>query len=187
MNKGFITVGRIVVLATLAALPTSVVAADRSASIGTETYRLPAIETYREVVERPLFAPDRRPAPVAVDAGLATAVVLTGVILLPQARYAVIKEGTAPVRSVAEGTHLSVGTIERITRDGISLRLTDGRVAAMTVVRPASARPTAVAQLSSGGEPAPTPRPTPPYAGKPAVAGDGARDAPLPPGTRSDR
>lgn len=177
MSDGFITAGRVLVLAALAGLPTSVVAEDLGANVRAEAYHLPAIDTYREVVERPLFAPDRRPAPVAIDAGSAVAVVLTGVILLPQARYAVVKEGTAPVRSVAEGAHLSVGTVERITRDGISLRLADGHIAALTVVRPASAQATAMAQLSSGGGTMPTPRPTPPYTGKTAAGGDGERDA----------
>jgi hypothetical protein len=177
---------RIAMLASLASLPASLAAAQ-----GAEAFHMPAIDTYREIVDRPLFSSDRRPAPVLADRGAVASVVLTGVIVLPETRLAVIKEGTAPARSVPEGTQLGIGTIEQVTRDGISLRLADGRIAAMTVVRPVAAQAAAAANPSRAAAiptaiadmPVPAdlpqieaPRPSPPYIGQPATA-----DIPAPP------
>ncbi len=191
MTNRFATASRTVLflLGALAALPQPARAADDPLlAAGAETYKFPAIETYREIVERPLFAADRRPAPVAMaaDKGLASTIMLTGVILLPEARYAVVKEGAAAVRSVTEGTHLSAGTVERITAEGISLRLADGRIAAMAVVRPALAQvamsqttATEVATVAQGSiQQMPTPHPSAPYAGAVAAADDGRPAAP---------
>ena len=95
----------------------------------------PGIAGYHEIVERPLFTPSRRPAPqaaVQVDAA-PESMVLMGVIVLPTARYAVIKEGTAPARSVVEGAQVAAGMVERIMPQGITLHTADGSVLAMPV------------------------------------------------------
>ncbi|HEY1723148.1 MAG TPA: hypothetical protein VGG27_18030 [Magnetospirillaceae bacterium] len=88
-------------------------------------YVPPTVDTFHDIIERPLFSPKRRPAPqMATDA--AGPVRLMGVVLLPDARYAMIKEGTAAPQLTAEGTQISSGIIEKVTADGIILRGTDG-------------------------------------------------------------
>lgn len=83
------------------------------------TGALAPLESFSEVIERPLFAPDRKrhikPAPVP-PAGKP---VLSAIIMLKDRRYAVLREGNAPARRVNEGDSIDGMTVKRILRDRI--------------------------------------------------------------------
>jgi len=69
----------------------------------------PPTERFAEIAQRPLFVPERRPQqdsepPKPVPPPVAPALVVQGVVLLPEGRYAVIQHGNPPkLEAVAEG------------------------------------------------------------------------------------
>jgi hypothetical protein len=111
----------------------SALARDEDGGPQNTDFRPPPIEAYHEIVERPLFAPTRRPPVAAAVKGSAASVGLTGVVVLPGNRFAMIKEGSSPTRSVPEGATIAAGVIEKITADGIILRRTDGHTESVRV------------------------------------------------------
>lgn len=83
-----------------------------------------------EVLARPLFSPNRRPAvAVAEPAPAPTDVVLTGVAITPERRVALIAVGTPRLtRRLTEGEAIEGRVVESILPDRVRLRRTDGRI-----------------------------------------------------------
>jgi general secretion pathway protein N len=87
---------------------------------------LPPIESYAEVMARPLFSASRRPAPqqVAQRGSLEPAsLALTGIILSSQSRTALVQEAKSPkpIR-LAEGQEVQGWTVQSILPDRIVIR-----------------------------------------------------------------
>lgn len=89
------------------------------------------LESFSEVIERPLFAPDRKRHVKAAPAPPAGRPVLTAIVLLKDKRYAVLREGDAPARRVNEGDRIGGATVKKILRDRIVTVSADGTEAAM--------------------------------------------------------
>jgi hypothetical protein len=88
----------------------------------------PPASRYLEIAERPLFIPDRRPQP-GVEAKppapppAAPVLLVEGVVLSQEHRYAVIQHGNPPkLESVAEGAMIDGWQVEHIDPGAISLR-----------------------------------------------------------------
>lgn len=84
------------------------------------------LESFSEVIERPLFAPDRKRPIKAAPALPAGQPVLTAIVLLKDKRYAVLREGDAPARRVNEGDSIGSATVRKILRDRIVTVAVDG-------------------------------------------------------------
>lgn len=86
----------------------------------------PPLERLSDVIERPIFAPDRKRhiklAPVAAP-GKPT---LTAVILLKDKRYAMLREGDSAARRLTEGETIGGMTIKKIMRDRVVAVSGDG-------------------------------------------------------------
>ena len=89
------------------------------------------LESFSEVIERPLFAPDRKRHIKAAPAAPAGQPVLTAIILLKDKRYAVLREGDAPARRVKEGDSITGATVKKILRDRVVTVAADGTETAM--------------------------------------------------------
>jgi general secretion pathway protein N len=91
-------------------------------------FDLPPASRYVEIAERPLFIPDRRPQPdVAPAAALpgppAPALLLQGVVLSSEHRYAVIQHGNPPkLESIAEGATVDGWHVDHIDAHAVTLR-----------------------------------------------------------------
>jgi hypothetical protein len=82
-------------------------------------FALPPISSYAEIVERPLLSPNRRPAQTA---GQDTPFTVTGIIVSPGMRSAVVTHGTPPIMSrVVEGQEIDGWTVQSIRSDHIIL------------------------------------------------------------------
>jgi hypothetical protein len=95
------------------------------------------------ILDRPLFSPDRRPAPGAPIAVAAAGVPrLTGIIMTPDRAVAIFRddEGAKPL---VEGPGGSVGgwVIATIAADGVSLRKVDARITVRPEFDASSATP----------------------------------------------
>lgn len=90
------------------------------------TGALAPLENFSEVIERPLFAPDRKRHIKAAPAAPAGEPVLTAIIMLKEKRYAVLREGNASARRVNEGDSIHGRTVKRILRDRIVTVASDG-------------------------------------------------------------
>ena len=90
---------------------------------------LEQLERYREVLARPLFSPSRRPPEIPPqDATPMGIVTLTGVVITPTRRIAVITDGgAARSRQVREGDDLGNAVVGRILKDRIELKTPEGR------------------------------------------------------------
>jgi hypothetical protein len=90
---------------------------------------LEQIERYKEVLARPLFSPSRRPAEIPPqDATPMGIVTLTGVVITPTRRIAVVTDGgAARSRQVREGDDLGNAVVGRILKDRIELKTPEGR------------------------------------------------------------
>jgi type II secretory pathway component PulC len=105
-------------MATLVCLAPAVAAADAS--------RLPPIDAFGDVLERPLFAPDRRRhAADPPNATVAPPFSLRGIIIEGGTRIALIAEGDK-TRRVVEGQPLRGGRLIGILPDRIVLTTADG-------------------------------------------------------------
>lgn len=84
------------------------------------------LASFSEVIERPLFAPDRKRHIKAVPVSPAEKPVLTAIILLKDKRYAVLREADAPARRVNEGDSIGGLMVMKILRDRIVTVAADG-------------------------------------------------------------
>lgn len=124
------------------------------------------LESFSEVIERPLFSPDRKRHIKAAPAPPAGQPTLTAIILLKDQRYAVLREGDAPARRVNEGDSIGSVTVKKILRDRIVTISADGTEAAMRLFpeQPAEAAKAAtpsVPLVTAGTPEVPMPRMTP--------------------------
>lgn len=112
-------------------------ASDAPATIGA----LAPLESFSEVIERPLFAPDRRRHIKVAAVAPAGKPVLTAIIMLKDRRYAVLRQGNAPARRVTEGDSMDGMTVKKILRDRIVTTAADGGEATLRLFpdRPADA------------------------------------------------
>jgi hypothetical protein len=88
------------------------------------------LDSYAEMVARPIFSPARRPPRVAMGDAPVTSVeglVLKGIVVSRDARFAIVLFGSPPkpVR-IVEGQELQGWTVHAITADGIVLRNGEG-------------------------------------------------------------
>jgi hypothetical protein len=90
------------------------------------TGALAPLESYSEVIERPLFAPDRKRHIKLAPVAPAGKPVLTAIIMLKDRRYAFLREGNAPARRVNEGDSIDGVTVKKILRDRILVVAADG-------------------------------------------------------------
>ena len=90
------------------------------------------LERYQEVIERPLFSPSRRAA-AGAEAGpveAPDAPILQGVVLARNTRIALLAYGTpSTARRVTEGQDLGPWKIEKILKDQVIIRTSDGKAA----------------------------------------------------------
>jgi len=118
--------GHVLPVETLAARPPAmapVAAPAMPAAVPASGFHMAPLDTYAEVLKRPLFEADRRAheAPhTAVSA--AEPFTLRGIVILPAATYALIEEGTTSKR-VTEGQALAGGTVKQILRDRVVLNV----------------------------------------------------------------
>jgi hypothetical protein len=88
----------------------------------------PPASRYLEIGERPLFIPDRRPQPEMAPAPPAPgppapSLLVQGVVMSPEHRYAVIQHGNPPkLESVAEGATVDGWRVEHIDAGAVTLR-----------------------------------------------------------------
>lgn len=105
-------------------------------------FHLAPLDSYAEVLRRPLFAPDRR-AHEAAQAAAAPpqSFTLRGIVVEAGAHYALVDEGPT-TRRVTEGQTLGGGTVKQIERDRLVLEL-DGVDTAVKLFDPkANGEPT---------------------------------------------
>ena len=121
----------------LAARPAA--AAQTPAAAG---FHMAPLDTYAEVLRRPLFAPDRRAheAPQAA-AALAGPFALRGIVIQPAATYALVEEGKTTKR-VAEGQALGGGTVKQILHDRVVLNVNGVETAVKLFDPTANGKPT---------------------------------------------
>jgi hypothetical protein len=100
-------------------------------------FRMPPLNQYGEVVERPLFSPDRRAHQQArtVAATPPLPFTLRGIIVQSNVHYALIEEGSpgspAVSKRLTEGQSIGGGTVKEILRDRIVVNMNGGE----TVIR----------------------------------------------------
>ncbi|MGH7090451.1 MAG: hypothetical protein ACREFQ_16265 [Stellaceae bacterium] len=98
---------------------------------------VPPASRYREIAERPLFVPDRRPQQNLEPQQAATAqpsdFIVEGVVLSPERRAAIIGYGHPPrTESVLEGAMVDGWRVERIDPSRVLLSA-DGRTVALAI------------------------------------------------------
>jgi general secretion pathway protein N len=103
--------------------------AGRQAAPPQAAFTLPPLGDYAEVGARPLFSPTRRPAPPdeapAAERRM-TEMVLTGVVMSPRERFAIVQYGTPPVlQRVSEGQEVQGWTVQTIHADHVVLKSGD--------------------------------------------------------------
>jgi general secretion pathway protein N len=92
------------------------------------SFDAPPASRYVEIAERPLFIPDRRPQPDVAPASAAPgppapALLVQGVVLSPEHRYAVIQHGNPPkLESITVGATVDGWHVERIDAGAVTLR-----------------------------------------------------------------
>ena len=91
------------------------------------------IEAYAEVLDRPLFAADRRrhPPKPAIATGMA---VLSGIVIHGSDRYAVFASEPSTIVRVREGQRIAAGMVLRIMPDRVVLARADGGEAELRLV-----------------------------------------------------
>jgi hypothetical protein len=100
-------------------------AADQSPTTSAmSTFTLPPLPRFAVVTERPLFSPDRKPPQHADDtAGAWSSFVLSGIIITPQSREALVLHGKPQaVAHVQEGQGLEGWTVTSIYPDHVVFR-----------------------------------------------------------------
>lgn len=112
------------------------------------------LESFSEVIERPLFAPDRKRHIKAAPATPAAKPVLSAIVMLKDRRYAVLQEGKSAGRRVKEGDAVGSMTVKKILRDRIVMAAADG---AETVMHLFSDQPAETTKSASSTAPPPIP------------------------------
>jgi hypothetical protein len=88
---------------------------------------LPPLDAFREIAERPLFSPSRRPsasAPAATSQGMR----LEGVLVVGAEKRAIIKQADGHTARVAEGDMIGEWTVRQIERERVLLVAGDRRL-----------------------------------------------------------
>jgi hypothetical protein len=82
---------------------------------------LAPLSTFSAVTDRPLFSPDRRPAPAASETlGAWSALVLAGIVVTPASREALIAHGNpAKIVHLQEGQSVDGWTVRSIAADRV--------------------------------------------------------------------
>jgi len=92
----------------------------------------PALDRYRETLERPLFSPARR-ATVHADQVVADPVdmpILQGVVLARDKRIALLAYGNpSKAQRISEGQDVGPWKVDKIVKDHVILRAPDGKAA----------------------------------------------------------
>jgi hypothetical protein len=126
---------------------------------------LEQLERYKEVLARPLFSSSRRPREIPPqDATPMGIVTLTGVVITPTRRIAVVTDsGAARSRQVREGDDLGNAIVGRILKDRIELKTPEGRIllVRMQKVRNEAAPDAALPDWAPASGPASSKRPLP--------------------------
>ena len=119
-------------------------------------FHMAPLDTYAEVLRRPLFAPDRRAheAPQAV-ASVDEPFTLSGIVIQPAASYALVEEGKT-TRRVTEGQALGGGTVKQILRDRVVLNV-NGVETAVKLFDPATTGKSTPGLSPAGGIPSQLP------------------------------
>ena len=134
------------------------------------SFQMAPLAVFAEVADRPLFAADRRPHRIAVTrAAPAPPVVLSGIVIGPEGRYALIRDGASPAaKRVGEGQPIGSGTVKRITPDYIEISAGDGSDIVINLFVPSATKvgnnQDAAAAAQSGTMEPRTQRPTAPSA-----------------------
>jgi hypothetical protein len=123
-------------------------------------FRMAPLANFAEVTSRPLFSSDRRPPkPLARAAEPGTPIVLSGIIILPERRYALIRDGASPMaKRVAEGDSIPFGTIKRILPDHIEIVVGNDANAVIKLFASSTTLKAASSQAARPGEIRPEPR-----------------------------
>lgn len=89
-----------------------------------ENFSLPTLSSFASVGERPLFSPDRRPPAQSVDGtGAWSSFSLSGIIITPQSREALVSHGKPPtIAHLAEGQIVEGWTVSAIYPDHVVFR-----------------------------------------------------------------
>ncbi len=142
----------------LAALVPGAAPEPRPATAEGPAFHMPRLDSYSEVLSRPLFSPDRR----AHEAAKAIAAppmpfVLRGIVVQPQAQYALIEEGSPAVaKRVGKGQTLGGGVVADIKRDRIVLDI-NGSSAVVKLFEPSQTNGQHSPALPTGGQPSQLP------------------------------
>jgi hypothetical protein len=127
--------------------------------------KLPPIDTYVEVSQRPLFSPTRLPAPVQAapdTAGNVNGFFLTSIVLEGDQRSAVILHGRPPVVArVVEGQSVEGWTIQSIQAEHVVLQRGGATQELKLKDRPPSQHPQAAPEPQPQAQPQPQPPQTP--------------------------
>jgi hypothetical protein len=88
---------------------------------------LPPLEAFREIAERPLFAPSRRPSATASPAA-PQGLRLEGVLVVGAEKRAIIKQADGHTAHVREGETVGEWTVREIERERVLLVSGDRRL-----------------------------------------------------------
>lgn len=105
-------------------------------------FAMAPLSAYAEVVARPLFSPTRRPAATAATAAGPSNFLVTGIVISPTGRVALVAHGMpAHVDRVVEGQSLDGWTVEAILPDHIVLARDGTEIALKPEATPGPERP----------------------------------------------
>ncbi len=117
-----------------ALLTTTLLFSPPAHSAGDET---PSLERYREVLDRPLFSPTRRPSETASapaggdESGMP---VLQGIVVSPAQKFALFADGPeTAARRVADGETIGRWTVAKIAAARVTLKDDDGAPIELTL------------------------------------------------------
>jgi hypothetical protein len=117
-----------------ALLTTTLLFSQPARSAGDETH---ALERYREVLDRPLFSPTRRPsetAPAPAGGDESGMPVLQGTVVSPGRKFALFAGGPeTPAHRVAEGETIGRWTVAKIAAARVILKGEDGAPVELTL------------------------------------------------------
>jgi hypothetical protein len=87
---------------------------------------LPPLDAFRDIAERPLFSPGRRPSAAALV--VAQGLRLEGVLVVGAEKRAIIKQADGHTARVVEGETIGEWTVREIDRDRVLLVAGDRRL-----------------------------------------------------------